>query len=208
MKPFVVVTAIDFSTASDEAARQAFELAAQHARAEVHLVTVQEPGLELLPPVGDEIRSPVSPLHELAERALARFREAHVAGALERVVIHTVVGEPASEIVALAASLDADAVVVGTHGRRGLRRAILGSVAEKVVRSAGCPVFVVRHKAHSEALKVPAVEPLCAQCADARMASGGRELWCSRHAEHHVRAHVYSYAEYTGGESRPWGFAT
>lgn len=49
-----------------------------------------------------------------------------------------------SEIVAAAAELKADLVVVGTHGRRGLAHALLGSVAEKVVRSAPCPVLTVR----------------------------------------------------------------
>lgn len=48
-----------------------------------------------------------------------------------------------SEIVGLAASLDADLIVMGTHGRRGLARAFLGSVAEKVVRYATVPVLTV-----------------------------------------------------------------
>jgi nucleotide-binding universal stress UspA family protein len=49
-----------------------------------------------------------------------------------------------SEIVAAAMELKADLVVVGTHGRRGLAHALLGSVAEKVVRAAPCPVLTVR----------------------------------------------------------------
>jgi nucleotide-binding universal stress UspA family protein len=53
-----------------------------------------------------------------------------------------------SEIVAAAAETKADLVVIGTHGRRGLAHALLGSVAEKVVRAAPCPVLTVR--GHSE----------------------------------------------------------
>ena len=49
-----------------------------------------------------------------------------------------------SEIVAAAADIKADLVVIGTHGRRGLAHALLGSVAEKVVRAAPCPVLTVR----------------------------------------------------------------
>ena len=49
-----------------------------------------------------------------------------------------------SEIVAAAAETKANLVVIGTHGRRGLAHALLGSVAEKVVRSAPCPVLTVR----------------------------------------------------------------
>jgi nucleotide-binding universal stress UspA family protein len=49
-----------------------------------------------------------------------------------------------SEIVAAASETKADLVVIGTHGRRGLAHALLGSVAEKVVRAAPCPVLTVR----------------------------------------------------------------
>jgi nucleotide-binding universal stress UspA family protein len=49
-----------------------------------------------------------------------------------------------SEIVAASGELKADLIVVGTHGRRGLAHALLGSVAEKVVRAAPCPVLTVR----------------------------------------------------------------
>jgi nucleotide-binding universal stress UspA family protein len=48
-----------------------------------------------------------------------------------------------SEINAAAKDTGADLVVMGTHGRRGVARALLGSVAEKVVRSASCPVLTV-----------------------------------------------------------------
>lgn len=48
------------------------------------------------------------------------------------------------EVVAVAKERHVDLVVVGSHGRRGLPRALLGSVAEKVVRTAPCPVLVVR----------------------------------------------------------------
>jgi nucleotide-binding universal stress UspA family protein len=52
-------------------------------------------------------------------------------------------GTPWSEINALAKEMNADLVVMGTHGRRGVARALLGSVAEKVVRTAPCPVLTV-----------------------------------------------------------------
>jgi nucleotide-binding universal stress UspA family protein len=54
-----------------------------------------------------------------------------------------------SEIVALAGELKADLIVMGTHGRRGLSRMLLGSVAEKVVRSAPCPVLTVHGPPHA-----------------------------------------------------------
>ena len=52
------------------------------------------------------------------------------------------------EGIRTGAKLNADIVVLGTHGRTGLKRLLIGSVAEKVVRLAGCPVLVVREKKH------------------------------------------------------------
>jgi nucleotide-binding universal stress UspA family protein len=57
------------------------------------------------------------------------------------------VGEPAVEIVEFAASGRFDLVVIGTRGRTGLRHALLGSVAERVVRRAACPVLTVHPEA-------------------------------------------------------------
>jgi nucleotide-binding universal stress UspA family protein len=54
------------------------------------------------------------------------------------------VGETAEEIIRLAEERHADMIVMGTHGRRGLGRLLMGSVAEQVVRKAGCPVVTVK----------------------------------------------------------------
>lgn len=53
-------------------------------------------------------------------------------------------GFPADEIVKTAAAEHADLIVMGTHGRTGLKHALMGSVAESVVRKAACPVMTVR----------------------------------------------------------------
>ena len=55
---------------------------------------------------------------------------------------------PFVQIVRAAADLKADLIVLGTHGRSGLKHALFGSVAEKVVRKAPCPVLSVRHPDH------------------------------------------------------------
>lgn len=60
------------------------------------------------------------------------------------VEIETAVGDPAREIVRYAEDQDVDVVVVGHHGRRGVSRVLLGSVAERVVRRSPCTVIVVR----------------------------------------------------------------
>ncbi len=53
-------------------------------------------------------------------------------------------GDPREVLVTVADEIHADLIVLGTHGRRGFRRALLGSVAESVVRTAACPVLVAR----------------------------------------------------------------
>lgn len=53
-------------------------------------------------------------------------------------------GDPAEEIIKFADSNDVDLIVIGTHGKAGLRSRVLGGVAAKVVRTAQCPVLVVR----------------------------------------------------------------
>jgi Universal stress protein family len=125
---------------------------------------------------------------------------------LKRIVIHLLVGAPANEIVWLAAHVNADLVVVGTHSRKGVARVVLGSVAERVVRHAGCPVHVVRDKQHESAWRVPEIEPPCPDCTAIRKASAGDKLWCERH-QSHIRTHVYSGPDFSFREARPWGFS-
>jgi nucleotide-binding universal stress UspA family protein len=54
------------------------------------------------------------------------------------------IGDPVTVILDLAKELNADMIVLGTHGKRGLERLLLGSVAEQVLRKAPCPVLTVK----------------------------------------------------------------
>lgn len=127
-------------------------------------------------------------------QALQAYANAHPGTALPKAEVHMAVGRPAQEIIWAAAHFDVDLVVLGSHGRRGLGRLLMGSVSEKVARLAGCPVMVVRDKSHDPRYKLPEIEPLCPACAEARATTGGAKLWCSRHAEHHIRGHVFTSA--------------
>jgi len=68
-------------------------------------------------------------------------------------------GAPWVEIAALADQIRADLVVMGTHGRRGVAQALLGSVAEKVVRTAPCPVLTVRSPRAPRKIATSRIEP-------------------------------------------------
>ena len=131
----------------------------------------------------------------MAEQGTKLARPAHV---------HVRVGAPAEELAQLAADLDADLVIVGTHGRRGVRRFLLGSVAEGAVRLAHCPVLVVRPKDHGgDAAQVPKIAPPCPDCLTARKASGGEQLWCKEHDRKHGDRHTYSGGQPTARGSMP-----
>jgi len=135
-----IACAVDFS----EAARVAMEEAADQAarfQSELLLVHVNESAAS----AGDMPPAPAALLasrHEL-ERKLEVWRTEAERRSARPVVAEVVEGSPAEEIVRLATARNADLLVVGTHGRRGWRHLVIGSVAERVVRTSHCPVLVV-----------------------------------------------------------------
>jgi nucleotide-binding universal stress UspA family protein len=74
-------------------------------------------------------------------------------------------GDPALEIEELASNMKCDLIVMGSHGRSGLARLLMGSVAEHVVRKAECPVLIIKKPVPAAA--VAQLEPVAAGC-DAR----------------------------------------
>lgn len=196
--PFVVLAALDLSGGgSPLVVSRALELTTLHPGSSLHVLAVNEPGAvfaipEFLPNAEAWVKPDVEALARFVRSQVDDFHQHRPDLPRAHVEVHAALGAPADEIVWLAAHLDADVIVVGTHGRTGLKRVLLGSVAEKVVRLAGCQVVVARPKQHAAPWKVPEIEPICPDCASARETSAGATLWCARHAVHHQRAHVYS----------------
>ncbi len=71
--------------------------------------------------------------------------EAFVPAAFKDMQVQGIVvsGDPAEEIIEIANSSDADMIIMGTHGRKGIERILLGSVAERVVKSSSIPVLTI-----------------------------------------------------------------
>lgn len=144
-----IVLPTDFSENARQAGRYAVALAERFG-AELHLLHVMqdlvavapEPGL-MAPITSDAI---VERTHA-AEQLLAKLPEPDW-GSPASVVRATRVGPPFLEIVRYARETDADLIVLGTHGRSGLAHILMGSVAERVVRKAPCPVLTVRPSGH------------------------------------------------------------
>jgi universal stress protein A len=137
-----ILVATDFAESAEQAFACAVQLARRHG-SELMLLHVYID----LPAYPEITAGQVEAIYEeqrgWIEAALERrARRARGEGLLARALLRT--GPAASTIAQTAKEESADLVVVGTHGRAGLDRLILGSVAERVVRLAPCPVLVIK----------------------------------------------------------------
>jgi nucleotide-binding universal stress UspA family protein len=143
-----ILVPTDFSDCARPAVRYAAELADKFG-AELVLLHVVPDAVLALPDAVMPTPAAGADLHELTEAGKTGLAHLIAAEKLSRLSPRPEVrvGSPAPEIVAAATDLHADLVCIGTHGRGGLARVLLGSVAELVVRQAPCPVLTVRPKA-------------------------------------------------------------
>jgi nucleotide-binding universal stress UspA family protein len=138
-----ILYATDFSPASRPAFATALQMAKQD-RARLHLLHV------LMPPspfLGDELPASYVDLAVRARREIERQLAGLVAQAKKlgvRVDARLTEGVPSEEILRAARRQHADLIVIGTHGRTGLGRIFMGSVAERVLQRATSPVLTVR----------------------------------------------------------------
>ncbi len=144
-----VLVPTDFSTHSNSALTYAAAFAEKFG-AELHLLHVVQDLALFLPDtvtVAPPTATAVEQFSEAARAALeGAVRELPLKGLKAFPVVRE--GAPYAEVVRYAKEADIDLIVMGTHGHTGLARLLLGSVAEKVVRSAPCPVLTVRHPEH------------------------------------------------------------
>jgi nucleotide-binding universal stress UspA family protein len=138
-----ILVSTDFSAPSKQAIAYAFALARTLGATLVLLHVIEElPSyIGFLPP-----EETIKALGELAGRArldLAQVAAQAQSGKVE-VTCQAVVGAPALKIIEVAQEMQADMIVIATHGRTGFRHFVVGSVAEHVVRTAPCPMLTVR----------------------------------------------------------------
>jgi nucleotide-binding universal stress UspA family protein len=187
----VVVVGDDYSHNSSDALKAACSLTETLTEA-LHIVHVIEsrhalgdgPNSSSIDAPSDDLANERAALDAVTSRVAAETaaaNRAHVFG-------HLRIGNPAREIVQLASDLSADLIVVGTHGRTGMVKLLLGSVARNVLSHASCPVLLVKPK---NLPAWPQIEPPCLDCVAARESSFGQRAWCDRHSQHHANAHTY-----------------
>jgi nucleotide-binding universal stress UspA family protein len=150
-RPRQVVVAYDFSPTSDEALGLGVEIAC---REPIHV-------LQIITAIDSRHGLPVAPVHKadypyaekiqkmLTDRVTEIFAGRRAAGEVH-FFVHSRLGHPAEEVLGLAHEVGADLILIGSHGRTGVDRLVLGSVSEKVSREAKCPVMVVRPKTYRE----------------------------------------------------------
>jgi nucleotide-binding universal stress UspA family protein len=138
MQPHILVP-FDFGLPSEHALAWAGDLQRNVGGLLIHVIHVLSPS----PLIGTErmaatlCEEEINDTHEALKRAVLRRG---IAATTEIIVAPSV----AEAILDSAKRLNADLIVIGTHGRSGLRRPVLGSVAETVIRGARCPVLTVR----------------------------------------------------------------
>ena len=142
---FRLLVALDFSDLSPLTLRTALEVVARVTPSELHIMTVVAPGHDDVAVMGAS-ENACDALRRLVE--VERTLLAPAAGL--RLQFSAPAGSaPAETIIAHALAVHADAIVVGSHGRRGLDRLLLGSVAEAIVRRSPCSVLTVKQRLHS-----------------------------------------------------------
>lgn len=147
-----VLFPVDFSRQGRQALATAVALTRDH-HGELVLLHVEEPPLAY--GGGEFYYGLPEPNHDALERMLA---EVTIDDLEIPVTRHVVTGTPATTIVRFAKEQGVDYIVMPTHGRTGLSRLLMGSVAEEVVRKAPCPVLTIKDVAGRQAPAVAAKE--------------------------------------------------
>ncbi len=142
--PKRILVPVDFSKPSIEALDFAAMLAGQMG-AEIVLMTVEMyVPIEGFPSVVPDLNAAERRLKELFERRIKHWSQDPLHAYEKKLKVSARFGIPVEQILKAADDLNADMIIMGTHGRRGIPRAILGSVTEQVIRRAPCPVMAIR----------------------------------------------------------------
>jgi len=172
-----VVVAYDFSSSAEEALARAVEVACRAPQHILHVITVIDPhrGAAIEPTQHVDYAYAERIQEKVKERLTAAFAGRDAAAEVH-FFVYGRIGKPVEEVLGLAQEVGADLLFIGSHGRKGIERLLLGSVSERVVREARCPVMVVRHKSYVDVELEPVVE-------------------VAGEHRHYVRPHRYSYVD-------------
>lgn len=145
-EPKRILAPVDFSHFSIEALKAALDISEIRGATITALHVAEEPSFPDTYGQESVVHANWQALRNKAFQESEKELEALVAesGADQQVERKTIMGDPSNEIVRIAKDGGYDLIVMSTHGRTGLSRLLMGSVAERVIRHAPCPVFVIR----------------------------------------------------------------
>ena len=138
-----ILVPTDFSAPSDAALACARAVATQFG-ASLHLLHVADDPYRALYSNEVFVAEVEGVRADLVNDAYRRMKQLTAADDERSVTVEAIIGTAASSIVDYAAGHDIDLIVMGTHGRSGMSKVLMGSVAERVVRTAPCPVLTIR----------------------------------------------------------------
>ena len=185
---FLILVEVDFSEKGPSVLQSAADLASTTPDAELHLVHAFGPAVR-----PDQLRwfPELSDLTSIEDSDAAGDALDRIAASIglpdTRVCAHVHEGSATTVIAQLAEDIEADLVVVGNHDRAGVNPAFFGSLAERLVRMAPCPVLIIRSKS------TPSSEPTappCRACEAGKRLTWGAHVRCIDHAPRHPGASV------------------
>ena len=141
-----IVFPTDFSELSLQALNYARSLSEGY-DAELHCLHIVDDAYQYWSALGPEsipVGPPPENMGELANDRMKKFAQQHLAGLRKQPAVAVCTGRPFAEIIRFAREIEADLIVMATHGRGAIAHMLLGSTTEKVVRKAGCAVLTVR----------------------------------------------------------------
>jgi nucleotide-binding universal stress UspA family protein len=186
---YVIIAALQFDDTGERALREASRMALRDPDAQLHVVHVIAPSLAA---ERDGESTAIAAQLSRAPDKIREYVDRVCAGTSLKIVAHVRSGTPHDVILQCAADYGADVIVIGTHQRHGFEKLLLGSVGEKVLREAHCPVFIAAPKSHNPRESNPSIEPPCPDCITTRQTTGDPDAWCERHSRSRLRPHTYT----------------
>jgi nucleotide-binding universal stress UspA family protein len=183
---FLILVEVDFSEKGPSVLQSAVDLASTTPDAELHLVHAFGPAIRADQLCWFPALSDLTAIEDCDEAGAALdLVAASIPLRDTRVCAHVHEGSATTVIAHLAEDIEADLVVVGNHERAGGNPSFFGSVVEKLVRMAPCPVLIIRSKS------IPSSEPIappCPACEASKRLTWGAHLRCLDHAPRHPGA--------------------
>jgi nucleotide-binding universal stress UspA family protein len=150
-EPVQVIIAYDFSPSAEEAVLRGIELACRAPQHVLHVVVAIDAhnGFPIAPTEHVDYIYAERLQQMVTARMVAGFTGRETASEVQ-FYVHARIGKPAEQILQLAHELGADLIMIGSHGKTGVERFVLGSVSERIVREAHCAVIVARAKTYPD----------------------------------------------------------